>query len=197
MSVGSAMRGENMMCLPLWLLCQPGENKRICSSYNSSHVLLATPCLPWVQWTVCTVRHSETIAAVSRISGTLTNIILLSSVQYNDSIFLYIGRYHLSPYKVITKLLTIFSMLYITCPWLIYFITESMYLFITFPYCSIPLLPCPLVTTALFSVSLSMFCYILYFRFHTTFPPLVYFLPPAHHLGCLHSRPRLGPEVRL
>ena len=160
MSVGSAMRGENMVCLPLWLLCQLGENKRICSSYNSSHVLLATPCLPWIQWTVCTVRHSETIAAVSRISGTLTNIILLSSVQYNDSIFLYIERYHLSPYKVITKLLTIFSMLYITCPWLIYLITESMYLFITFPYCCIPLLPCPLVTTALFSVSLSLFYFV-------------------------------------
>ena len=35
-SVGSAMRGENITCLLLQLLCQPGENKCVCSSCGSS-----------------------------------------------------------------------------------------------------------------------------------------------------------------
>ena len=67
--VGSAMRGENIVCLLLWLLCQPGENRYVCSFCGSLNVLpacLLAPCLAWVQWTVCTVRYSETTGTVSR-----------------------------------------------------------------------------------------------------------------------------------
>ena len=49
-SVGSATRRENIACLLLQLLCQPGENKRVCSSYCSwlleSSSSLLTPSLP-------------------------------------------------------------------------------------------------------------------------------------------------------
>ena len=42
-SIGSAMRGENIDCLLLLLLlCQPGENKHVCSSYSSSSLLPAS-----------------------------------------------------------------------------------------------------------------------------------------------------------
>ena len=41
---------------------------------------------------------------------------------------------HLSPYKIITVLSTVFFMLYITSPWLTYFITVSFYLLIPFTY---------------------------------------------------------------
>ena len=60
-----------MLCPLLWLLHQSGENKCICSSYSSSHILPASQlasCPPWVQWTVCTVRYSKTIGTVSKIS---------------------------------------------------------------------------------------------------------------------------------
>ena len=39
-------------------VCQTGWSKRVCSSSSSSSLLPASqlmPCLPWVQWTVCTV----------------------------------------------------------------------------------------------------------------------------------------------
>ena len=64
-SVGSSMRGENITCLLLWLLHQPGENKCVWSSYSSSSLLPAsclTPCLPWVQWSVHTLKYSKTAA---------------------------------------------------------------------------------------------------------------------------------------
>ena len=90
-SVGSARR-ENPACLWLWLLhqqgerlcCgafrylllqlrrQPGENTRICSSYRPWSflpALLLAPCLPWVQWTAWSERHSKTTGAVNRISS--------------------------------------------------------------------------------------------------------------------------------
>lgn len=57
------------------------------------------------------------------------NVILVSAVQHSDLTFytLYDNRNqpnnHLSLYKVITVLLTIFPMLCITSPWLIYCIT--------------------------------------------------------------------------
>ena len=38
------------MCLFLWLLCQSGDSKRVCHSYNSLSFLpssLLMPCLPW------------------------------------------------------------------------------------------------------------------------------------------------------
>ena len=41
---------------------------------------------------------------------------------------------HLVPYKVITVLLTIFLMLYMTSPWLIYYVTGGLYLLIPFIY---------------------------------------------------------------
>ena len=90
-SVGSARR-EHTACLQPWLLhqpgerlccgtfCylllqlrrQPGENTRICSSYGPWSFLLASllaPCLPWVQWTAHTERHSKTTGAVNRTSS--------------------------------------------------------------------------------------------------------------------------------
>ena len=58
----------------LWLSCQPGENKRICSSYGSLSLLLASqiaPCLPWVQQTMQTLnRISKTTVVVSMICKT-------------------------------------------------------------------------------------------------------------------------------
>ena len=69
----STTKGENTACLLLRLLCQAGKNKYGCNSYLSWSFLpasLLTPCLLWVQWTVYTVRYSETIGIVSRISET-------------------------------------------------------------------------------------------------------------------------------
>ena len=62
-SAGSTKRGENSVYLLLQLLCQPGENKCVYSSYSSSHFLPASlllSYLPWVKCTVHTVRYSET-----------------------------------------------------------------------------------------------------------------------------------------
>lgn len=42
--------------------------------------------------------------------------------------------YHVSPHKVIRIWLSIFPMLYITSPWLIYFITGSVYFLIPFTH---------------------------------------------------------------
>ena len=61
--------------------------------------------------------------------------ILVSNVQCSDLTFTYIMKWspdkssnHLSPCKVITILLTVFLMLYITSLWLIYFVTGGLYL---------------------------------------------------------------------
>ena len=68
------------------------------------------------------------------------NILLAPGFHHSDMIFIYITKwshdksgYHLAPHEVITVLLTIFSMLYITSPWH-YFITGSFYLLILFTY---------------------------------------------------------------
>ena len=75
--------------------------------------------------------------------------------------------YHLSPYKGITLLLTIFPMLYISSPWLIYFVTESVYLLISLTYVAHSPTSSPLATSCLFSVSmiLFLFCYLYLFCF--------------------------------
>ena len=71
---------------------------------------------------------------------------------------------HLSPYKVIIMLLTIFHMLYITSPWLIYFISEGLYFLIPFSYFASPTSSL-LATTHLFSVSVSLFLFGLVYLF--------------------------------
>ena len=74
-SVGSTTRGENIAYLLLWLQCQSGENKCVCSSYDSSSFLpasLLTSYLLWVQQTVPTVRYSEITGIIGRISETNT-----------------------------------------------------------------------------------------------------------------------------
>lgn len=67
-STGSVMREDETACLLLWLLHQPRERKRGCSSYGSSSLLPASelmPCLPCVQRTV---RCSQTIGILNGIS---------------------------------------------------------------------------------------------------------------------------------
>ena len=62
----ASARREAMLRLP----GQPGEKKSVCSPYGSSRLLpafLLTPCLPWVQQTVCTVRYRKTIGIMNRI----------------------------------------------------------------------------------------------------------------------------------
>ena len=66
---------------------------------------------------------------------------------------------HLFPFKVVTILLTIFLMLYITSWSLIYFIIGGLYLLIPFTYLPNPQTPSPLATTRLFSVSVSLFLF--------------------------------------
>ena len=41
-SIGSVMREDKTECLLLWLLHQPGESNRVCSSYGSSSLLPAS-----------------------------------------------------------------------------------------------------------------------------------------------------------
>ena len=53
------------------------------------------------------------------------------------------SSYHLSPYKVITVLLPVFPMLYISFPWLIYFVRGSFYPLISLTYFTHPLIPQP------------------------------------------------------
>ena len=68
------------------LLCQPGENKCVCSSYLSSGLLPAfyfVLCLPWVQPTVQTV-NSKTIGTVSSISNTVAIPVSRASSQTRD-----------------------------------------------------------------------------------------------------------------
>ena len=72
----------------------------------------------------------------------------------------------LSPYKVITISLTIFLMLYITSPWLIYFITGGLYLLIPLTY-FVSLTPLPSGNHPFFSVFMSLFsfCFVCLFCF--------------------------------
>ena len=74
----------------------------------------------------------------------------------------------LSPYKVIKLLLTIFLVLYITSLWLIYYITEGLYLLIPFIYLTHLLTFCPSgdcsFVLCIYESVLSLFC--LAFRFH-------------------------------
>ena len=54
------------------------ENIWVCKSYGSLSFLPASPlvpCLPWVQWAVCTVRYSETTGVMNRVSKTPTNAV--------------------------------------------------------------------------------------------------------------------------
>lgn len=71
-SAGSATRSEESASLLPWLLCQPGEKQRLCSSHGSLSFPAASwlaPCLPWVQRTLCT-RYSKTTGGTNRISCT-------------------------------------------------------------------------------------------------------------------------------
>ena len=87
----SATRGENIACLLLWLLHHSGERlclvgyamaptmvaasaRRECMCLQFLQLLKSSsgllPCLPWVQWKVCTVGYSKTIGITNRISDT-------------------------------------------------------------------------------------------------------------------------------
>ena len=80
-------------------------------------------------------------------------------------------RCHLSPYTVITVLLSLFPLLYLMSPWLVYFTTESLCLLRSFT--RTPLKPFLLRQLSVFFSSVSMnlflFCFIcscvLFFRF--------------------------------
>ena len=73
---------------------------------------------------------------------------------------------HLSLYKVITVLLTIFFMLYITSPRLIYFITGGLYLLISLhPFCPYTVSP---LTTA-YSLHVSVFHFALFWFWESTY----------------------------
>ena len=74
----------------------------------------------------------------------ILKIVLVSGVHYRDLIFYTLWddphnrtSCHLSPYKVIL-ILTIFPVLYVSSPCLIYFIMGSLYLLILLVWC-----PCP------------------------------------------------------
>ena len=52
--------------LSLWPLCQPGENKRVCSSYSILSLPPASqlePCITWVQQTVQTFWTARQLAS--------------------------------------------------------------------------------------------------------------------------------------
>ena len=86
LSVGSTTRGDNVACLLLWLLHQPGENKHVFSSYGSSGIFpasLLVHCLPWVQRTVSTDRYNKTIGIRNRISDTWTFVSKVMSLLFN------------------------------------------------------------------------------------------------------------------
>ena len=67
----------------LWLPCQLGENKCVCSSDGFSSILPASlfkPCLSFVQQTVCRVRYNKTIDITNRISNTLLSIDIIFDI---------------------------------------------------------------------------------------------------------------------
>ena len=70
------------------------------------------------------------------------------------------SSYHLSPYKVMTILLTIFSMLYISSLWLIYFVTGSLYLLIPITYFTSPVWQPHFCSLYLWVC----FCFVLFFH---------------------------------
>lgn len=99
------------------------------------------------------------------------NIILISGVQHSDLYAVQNGHhdmYHLSPYAVITALLSIFSLLYLMSPWLVYFTTESLCLLRSFTH-TLKTIFRQLSVFFLYvygSVSLCFICsYVLFFRF--------------------------------
>ena len=86
-------------------------------------------------------------------------------VQYSDS-FKYImddhhnkSSNHLLPQNTIIVPLAIFPMPYRTSPWLIYFITRSLYLLIPFIYFHL-FSPTPPLATIIFFISLFWFCFL-------------------------------------
>ena len=71
------------------------------------------------------------------------NIMLVSGIFHSDLTFTHIMKWscgnssnHLSSYKFIKIVPTVLFMVYITFPWLIYFITGELYLLIPFTYFS-------------------------------------------------------------
>lgn len=117
----------------------------------------------------------------------LTYIQILSAVQHSGSLLLYRTKwssnrtsYHVLWYKITTKLLTTFPMLYISSPWLISLGTGSLQLLISFNNFFITQSHFPLATSCLFSVSMSLsYCvssFILFFRF-----------PHISHIICYSS----------
>ena len=102
------------------------------------------------------------------------NIMLVSGVQYSDSTFKHYKMItvislvsHLPPYKVIRAL-----SMYITFLWLIYFVTESLYILIPFTDFTHSSTSFTLATIHLFSVSMSLFtfCFACFFFFlHSTY----------------------------
>ena len=75
------------------------------------------------------------------------------------------SSYHLSWYKVI-KILTIFPMLYISSPWLIYFVTGNLYLLISLTdFTHPPHTPPSLWQPPIFPLSISLFLFVHLFCF--------------------------------
>ena len=73
-----------------------------------------------------------------------------------------IRRVTISPYKVITVLLTVFPILCISFQWCIYFIIGSLYLLISLPaFHSFPLPPSPLATTCSLNLWVC-FCFVMF-----------------------------------
>ena len=67
-----------------------------------------------------------------------------------------------SPFKYIKLLSTIFPIVYISPPCLIYFVTGSLYLLISLPISLISPPHCPLATTRFFFVSIyDSFCFVM------------------------------------
>ena len=88
--------------------------------------------------------------------------ILVWCIQYSTQYFTSYkmnSRYHLSPYKIITVLLTIVPMLYITSLWLIYFIAGNLYFNLPYLFHSSLFLP-PLWQAPVCSLSESAFVFI-------------------------------------
>ena len=80
----------------LWLPCQLGENKCVCSSDGFSSILPASlfkPCLSFVQQTVCRVRYNKTIDITNRISNTLLSIDIIFDIILFPKIILFSEKY--------------------------------------------------------------------------------------------------------
>ena len=81
--------------------------------------------------------------------------------------------------KILHNYLTIFPTVYILYLWLIYFVTESLYLLISLTYSSPPFpAPTPLATTSFFSVSMTLFllCYVYLFILSFASFPVIWWL---------------------